>query len=227
MRLVASFFPSVLVLSLGAAVAGCGDDREPDFPDPDVAATTSSPDGAPYPTDHIGTDARANGRPGSRVPNLSFQGYRNGDRAAGLETISMADFYDPKAERHKVLLVFAAATWCSICAANSEALVPKKAQLEAEGAAFLEVVVNGGTLNEGPSLGEVEAWMTRHATNYTTAIDVRARRMGALGVSTVPWSMIVDTRTMEILEAGAGAPADIAKYTRAGLSFVTSQPPSY
>ncbi len=218
---------SLLVLSLGAAAAGCGDDREADFPDPDVAGAASSPDGAPYPTDRVGSAARANGIPGARVPNLSFQGYVNGDRAAGLRTISMADFYDPKQERHKVLMVFAAATWCSICAANSEALVPKKAQLEAEGAVFLEIVVNGGALNEGPSLREVEAWMSRHGTNYTTAIDVRARRMGGLGVSTVPWSMIVDTRTMEILEAGAGAPADVAKYTRAGLSFVTTQPPSY
>jgi len=60
-----------------------------------------------------------------------------------------------------------------------------------------------------------------------TAIDVRARRLGSLGVNTVPWSWIIDTRSMEMLEGGAGAPADMAKYARAGLTFVNENPHSY
>lgn len=219
--------PLVVVVLVAASSAGCSSERDPDFPDPDVAATALNPDGDPYPTDHIGTLERSNGKPGSRVPNLSFQGYVNGDRDAGLRTISLADFYDPKVKRHKVLIVLAAATWCSICAATAEDLVPKKAELESEGAVFLEVIVNGSRLNEGPSLSEVDQWINRHQANYTTAIDVRARRMAQLGVDTVPWSMLVDTRTMEILEAGSGAPADMAKYARAGIQFVTTNPPAY
>lgn len=217
------------VLALGlATLPACGADvKEPDFADPNAAAATTNPDGVPYPTDDIGASPRVNGRRGQRFPNLSFQGYVNGDRSAGLRTISLADYYDPKATRHKVLILLAAATWCSICAATSEALVPQKAQLEAEGAVFLEVVINGNTLNEGPSLGEVDAWVDRHKSNYTTAIDVRARRLGGLGVNTVPWSWIIDTRTMEMLEGGAGAPADIPRYVRAGLAFVGQNPPSY
>lgn len=216
-------------LAVGLAVLGpgCGSDKEPDFADPNVAATAANPQGVPYPTDHLGANARANGRPGDRLPNFSFQAYVNGDRAAGLKTVSLADYFDPKAEDHKILIVLVAATWCSICASVSEDLVPQKTALEAQGARFLEVVVNGNTLNEGPSLGDVDAWVIRHQSNYTTAIDVRAKRMGSLGVNTVPWSMIVDTRTMEILEGGAGAPASMSRYVKAGLDFVTTNPPSY
>ncbi len=224
-----SFFGfAASVLALVVLGPACGSsDREPAFPDPDVTSSGVGPDGAPYPEDDIGALPRVNGRRGQRIPNLSFQGYVNGDRAAGLKTISLADYYDPKATRHKVLILLAAATWCSICAATSEALVPRKAALEAEGAVFLEVVINGNTLNEGPSLGEVEGWMSRHQTNYSTAIDVRARRLGGLGVNTVPWSWIIDTRSMEMLEGGAGAPADMVKYARAGITFVNENPPSY
>lgn len=223
------FAPALLFASavLVASAACSSSSSEPDFPDPDVAPAAVNPDGVPYPRDHVGVKQRANGTPGDRLPNFSFQGYVDGNKAGGLKEVSMADYYDPKAAHHKVLIVLAAAVWCSICVATSEDLVPKKAQLESEGAQFLEVVVNGARLNEGPSLNEVNAWIDRNQANYTTAIDVRARRMGQLGLDTVPWSMIVDTRTMEILEAGAGAPADMAKYTRAGITFVDTHPPSY
>jgi hypothetical protein len=62
---------------------------------------------------------------------------------------------------------------------------------------------------------------------YTLAIDVRSRRMAGIGVSTVPWDILVDTRTMEILDSSAGAPADVERYVREGLEWVATHPPSY
>jgi hypothetical protein len=95
--------------------------------------------------------------------------------------------------------------------------------------AFLEVIVSGPAFQRGPSLEDVDGWMTRHNQNYSVAIDVGARRMSALGVdgSVMPWDILIDTRTMEILDSSGGAPADIVRYARDGLDFVNVNPPGY
>ncbi len=212
---------------LAASAAGCGSDAPPDFDDPRSPANPQNPDGVPYPEDHGGSTARAGTRIGDRIPNLAFQGYVDGDRASGLRTISLADFYDPDQKRHKLLHLQAAATWCSICSSESEATVIVKEPLGQEGAVFLQVVVNGNALNRGPSLDEVHAWMDRHAANYSIAIDVRTVRLAGLGVTTVPWNMLIDTRSMEILHSSSGAPSDLVVYVREGLRWVADNPPSY
>lgn len=218
---------ALIVAALVAACGGSASDAPADFADPDVPAAAANPDGVPYPTDSVGTVARAGRRRGERMPNLAFQAYAEGDRAAGLRTVSLADYFDPEQRRHKLLQLQIVATWCSICSAESEATVKVKEPLGREGAVFLQIIVNGNAQTEGPSLDEVHAWMDRHAANYTTAIDVRARRMGALGIDAVPWNMMIDTRSMEILHSSSGAPDDLVAYVREGLRWVRDNPPSY
>jgi hypothetical protein len=203
--------------------------READFSDPDVAGRAANPDGVAYPTDHLGGVEHAGRRPGDRIPNFTFQGYVDGNREGGLRTISLADYFDPEQKRHKVLHLKVAATWCAYCSAELAETVKVKEELAAEGAAFLEVVVSGNALQAGPSLGEFDGWLTRHSTTLTTAIDVRARRMASVGIdgSVMPWDLLIDTRTMEILDSSGGAPADVKRYVRDGLAFVSKNPPGY
>lgn len=217
---------SALALALLLACRSSDEDLEP-FADADQPPAESSPEGVPYPTDHIGSRDRAGSQRGDRLANFSFQGYVDGDRARGLRTVSMADYFDPGAARHKVLFIQISATWCTICAGLSESVVRSKQTLDTEGVAVVEVVVNGNQPQEGPSLGEVDRWMARHASNQTTVIDVAARRMRGLGVSDVPWTILVDTRSMEILDSSAGAPLDVVTYARDGLDWVARRPPSY
>jgi hypothetical protein len=216
---------------LGCAVAGCSDSKEtePDFPDPDVTGRDVNPEGVPYPTDHIGPGARSGSRAGDRIANFTFQAYVEGDRAAGLKTISLADYYDPDRLHHRILHIAVAAVWCTICSSYAEAMVIAKEPLGKEGVVYVEVMVAGKGATAGPSSREVDDWMTRHKSNFTTAIDVRAKRLGAIGVSsqTMPWDVIIDTRTMEILESSGGAPLDIAKYDRSFLKAVAARPPAY
>jgi hypothetical protein len=213
-----------LVLSLAA----CASDSGPaDFPDHDVAGRETNPDGVPYPTDSLGGLERAASRRGNRIPNMTFQAYVNGDRSKGLQTLSLADFFDPDQKRHKLLDIQISQAWCSICSSETEATAQVVDALGEEGAVFLQVMTSGNDASKGPALEEVDAWVDRHAMTYTLAIDVRGRRMGSLGVTTVPWDILVDTRTMEILDSSAGAPADVAKYVREGLQWVASHPPSY
>lgn len=216
---------------LACAVASCSPttDRGPDFPDPDVTGRDANPEGVPYPADHLGGTPRSPTHPGDRIPNFTFQAYVDGDRAAGLKTISLADYYDPTALHHRVLHLEVAATWCAVCSSYAEATVIAKAPLGAEGVVYLEVIVGGAGATSGPSLGEVDAWVDRHHSNFTTAIDVRGRRLSGVGVppSTMPWDIMIDTRTMEILDSTAGAPIDLAKYDRSYLKLVTARGPAY
>ncbi|MBX3215515.1 MAG: TlpA family protein disulfide reductase [Labilithrix sp.] len=223
----AARFGAMLAL---AVVAACGssDDRPPPFPDPDLPLADASPDGEPYPTDRIGERKRSGTRPGDRMPNMTFRAYRSG-RAGGLESVSLAEYFDPKQARHKVLHLQVAATWCAICSSELEATMSVVNELEARGIRFLEVIVSGAIVGQGPALAEVEAWIDRHGTTFPTGIDVAGRRLGAVGVNpaAMPHDILIDTRTMEILDSSVGAPVDVAKYVLEALRFVEENPPSY
>jgi hypothetical protein len=216
-------------LIAAAALSGPACKPAPEeFPDPDVPAAPTNPDGLPYPTDHIGSQAHSRARPGDRIANLSFRAYRNGV-ASGLQSVSLSEYFDPQSKRNKVLEIQVAATWCEVCDATLLRTLAVTDPLRTEGAAFLEVVVSGETAGKGPSLTELDEWVNRHqATAFPIAIDVEGRRVGALGVSTVtiPYDIMIDTRTMEILESSVGEPIDIASYVRQALTFVETNPPA-
>jgi hypothetical protein len=219
-----------LTLLAGAlGVPGCSSEPE-ELDDPDPPPVASNPDGIPYPTDNLGPRERGPGRRGDRIPNFTFRGYRDPrDRSAGLTTLALADFYDPGQKRNKVLHIQIAATWCAICSGVISGTVPVANDLRRRGAALLEVVVSGDTLGKGPSLAEVDAWVVRHGSNVATAVDVRGRRLATVGVSTsvVPHDILIDTRTMEILDSSVGAPLDVSRYVEDGLRFVEQNRASY
>jgi len=223
----------LLTAALVLVVASCAASKKSveELDDPDVAARTANPDGVPYPTDRIGGAERAGGRPGERIPNFTFQAYVDGDRAAGLKTVSLADYYDPTGKRAKVLDIQISATWCAVCSSVTEATVPVKEKLRAEGGVVLEVIVAGASPSAGPGGSEVESWIARHQSNVTTAFDVRGRRLRSIGIdpNAVPYDFLIDLRTMEILDSSVGAPLnfDVASYVRAGLRFVATHEPSY
>lgn len=128
--------PRLLLIVLSVGVIGsCSPSKEapPDFADPDVVAHDTNPDGVRYPTDHLGGTKRSGKRPGNRIPNLAFQAYLDGDRTAGLKTISLADYFDPGQKRHKILHIEVSAVWCAICASVTEATVQVKEPLGKEG----------------------------------------------------------------------------------------------
>lgn len=214
-------------LVLLIALASCSSDPDP-MDDPDLPPVTTNPEGVAYPMDHNGGREHSPLRPGDRIPPFTFRGYRDGDRSKGLQTIAIADYFDPTQARHKVLHIQLAATWCGYCSAELSATVPVAKDLNAKGIALLEIVVSGAKANEGPSTGEFDGWVSRHGTNFSTAVDVGVRRLGVIGVNgaAMPHDMLIDTRTMEILDSSLGAPVDVARYGQEGLDFVAKNPPA-
>jgi hypothetical protein len=128
-----------------------------------------------------------------------------------------------------VLHLQIAATWCTICSSELEATIGIKDQATALGVVFVEVIVSGVSAGKGPSTDEVDDWITRHGSNITTAVDVRARRLGPLGIdpAAMPHDILIDTRTMEILDSSVGAPLDVGRYVQSATRWVDANPPSY
>ncbi len=209
-------------IALALAPLACGSSAPTTpFVDPDVVAAVANPDGVAYPTDHLGTRARTRQRAGDRLANFAFQGYLEGDPQRGLKTVSMADLYDPGAKRHRVLHLQGVASWCPVCASEAKQTKVAAAALLAEGAVIVQVLLQGAKRGLGPSLADLETWCDVYETRHPVLLDVDGRRLGVFGIDGFPWNALIDTRTMEILDQGTGAPADMAAYVREGLRLTT------
>ncbi len=208
-----------MAASLATALGGCqGASTEP-IVDKDVPAATKNAEGTPYPTDHVGTRERTKTRPGDRIANFSFQGYVDGAPKGELKTISLADFYDPEAKRNRVLHIQGVAGWCSVCAAEARQTMQSQAALKAEGAVVIQILFQGKTRTTGPSLADLDVWCGTYDTAHPVVFDANAKRLGVFGIDAFPWNALIDLRTMEILDQGVGAPADVAAYIREGLKL--------
>lgn len=210
---------------LFALVLSCGSSSNDDLPLEMPPAAASNARGQAYPQDHIGTRQRVQRTPGDRIANLAFRGYRGG-KVGELETLSLADYYDPDATDHRALYIFSAASWCSICARVAQDLESRGPELESRGARILVMLVNGEEQGAGPSLTELDKWAARHPMALDLAVDVKATALGAYGLQGVPFNLLIDARSMEILDAQVGE-ADVDVYVGAGLKFTAENPVSY
>src|SRR5579859_2754363 len=104
-----------------------------------IASPTSghnvNPDGVAYPTPAggYGHNARSGTTAGSVIDNFKFLGYVDPtNTASGLQTISLADYYDPCQKRYKLLHLTVAAVWCTPCNMETDAIVGAKSMLDSE-----------------------------------------------------------------------------------------------
>ncbi|HRG96735.1 MAG TPA: redoxin domain-containing protein [Polyangiaceae bacterium] len=218
---------AALGLACALWLAGCSTTPTTPFDDPDTPAAAANPDGLPYPTDHIGTRARTKVRVGDRLANFAFQGYLDGDPKGALKTLSMADLYDPEAKRSRLLHIQGVAGWCPVCASEAKQTRTAASELRAEGAVIIQVLMQGAKRSVGPSLADLETWCDTYETKHAVLLDVDGRRLGVFGIDGFPWNALVDTRTMEILDQGIGAPRDVAAYVREGLRLANGPPATY
>lgn len=214
----------VLAAALVLGLGGC-DDSDCAFDDVDVAGRDVNPEGVPYPAGPYGGTARQGSIPGDVFPNFTFQGYPNSSRGEGLQPISLADFHDPDARRHSVLHLAAVAMWCPYCQAETQEMVQAVPALRAEGAEFIQVIIDGPSQGEPPDRCLLDEWVSEFDTNFSVVLDVDARRLGTIAtIRSVPYNVVLDTRTMEVLYAGAGVPSDYTAFVRTYLAWVEGHP---
>jgi hypothetical protein len=222
-----------------AATASCSS-KQGTIPGGGLTGTPQSEaDGGavPYPTGlHEGTGQRGlvagvpGTTPGNTIANFKVLGYPNADTSQGLQTIQLADFYDPTAKKYKVLNIMAVAEWCNPCNIETSQLVTALAtpstDYESQGVVYVQALIEGHTVNIGATQGDLNDWISTQKPTFDEVLDPEASVLGVFfSAAAVPFGLYVDLRSMEVLQAGGGqeAPSDVEVW----LNWVNSNPPSY
>lgn len=213
---------SILLVAL--ALPGCGGAAPGAAPSGTGAGHEDNPDGVPYPTPTggYGRTARSGSTPGSVIANFKFQGFADGDPSRGPTTVSLSDYYDPCARRHKLIHLTVAAVWCQPCFQETDALVAARSRLAAEGVVVLQALDDGPTAGTPATLADLGYWVKAHRPTFAEVLDPGlANLAGFFDASAVPWNADLDPRTMEILDESVGWSGDVDSEIR--LAVVPEQ----
>jgi hypothetical protein len=192
-----------------------------------AAASELNPDGVPYPkpAGGYGHTARTGSAPGSVIQDFTFQGYPNADKSNGLQTISLADYYDPCGKRLKLLHLTAAGVWCVPCGEETDSLVTAKAQLASEGVVVIQALGDGANEGTPATLTDLDNWIGKHMSNFTEMLDPGFANLGVFfNTATVPFNCDIDPRTMEILDEGTGWSGDLSAELQPALGALSAAP---
>jgi hypothetical protein len=165
-----------------------------------------------YPTTNIGFAPRAGGVPGNKIPNIRFLGWPNNDPATKtpstgeLKTISLADFYDPKAEKYRVIRIVVAGLWCGPCNAEADFIVQNNisTDLAPLGVVFLQALVEGAAPGVPSVTPDLTTWVSNHALNFSAALDGPDKLGIYWKANAIPQNITIDARSMEILARESG-----------------------
>lgn len=209
------FALAVSLASIGcssATVSGPAQDKglEGDGVSAPPVGKETNPDGKPYPTARIGTKPSTHkqtlvGTPGDVMKNFKFYGYPKGDRAQGLQQVSLADYYDPDAKRFRLVHIQAAAVWCGPCNAEAKAAAPLAAEFASKKIAWITALVETGTRGVPSTQGDLDKWLNAYKSDFSHVLDPNNAQFGVFfDAAAIPWNAELDARTMEILAAGTG-----------------------
>lgn len=194
---------------IGLLALGCGTNR-PDIPQEllEFEGGTGAT-GGNYPSGPYGST------PGEVAPNLTFtQGWLD-PKAAGydpatLAPIAFSDFYDPTGTTYEILLVNTSATWCSACkiehggSGQSPSLNAHMAELGPKGLVILSLLFEDASNNDAEPNDLVD-WTKSFETEFPMALDPEYQmKTFQPNKSLAPFNMVIDARTMTILETYVG-----------------------
>jgi hypothetical protein len=227
MRRIAAMAATALV-SLSSAV-GCSSGSSPaaaSIPGASMKPKPAlNPDGVPYPSFTGGHTARTGNTPGDVIASYAFQGYPDGDTSKGLQTISLADYYDPCGKRLKLLHLTVAGGWCVPCGEETDALVAAKAQLASERVTVIQALGDGPTQGVTATAMDLDNWIAKHKSNFTEMLDPNLANLGTFfNAANVPFNCDIDPRTMEIIHEGTGWPGNLDTDLQPALAALPAAP---
>lgn len=187
--------------------------------------------GKAYPTKNLGTEPRSGTRPGNIMRNFKFQGYKTEMGQAvttngKLETISLADFFDPDQKNgFKVLHVTVSSYWCNPCNEETKEMVSIAADLKSKNVLFFQALADGPAVGTGATPTDLDNWVNKHKVNFTQALDPALKNFGGFfDAAAVPFNANIDLRSMEILSSGVGAPPDLTGEVEKWTAWVDKNP---
>jgi hypothetical protein len=159
---------------------------------------------------------------GSIIENYKFRGFpqpQNGDYSE-LREFQLADLYNPTGDgrfapdsiwgdraKPKALVIDISSVWCGPCNHESDVVIPELLETYAPmGGEFLIQLADGGTVGEPATPLNLENWAKKYDLPVPHAIDPSYKLSALFEQNAYPTNIIVDLRTMKIVEIIAGAP---------------------
>lgn len=157
---------------------------------------------------------------GATIQNLSFLGWKHPDLAgydpAKVETVRLSDFYDPDGHTGvKLLAINASAVWCGVCRREYQEMHSNDvyATLRPQG---LEIL---GTLFEDTNSypaqpTDLKNWAgtPAHSVKFPFVLDPSFKLGAYFDSDATPLNMLIDVRTMTIVQVTMGISDPTSKY---------------
>jgi hypothetical protein len=190
--------------SLVALCVACGTNR-PEIP-PELLEAPPGCSSLAYPDGPYGTE------PGATAADLCFRGWAEPDSvahdASTLTNLSFGSFYDPAGIRYELLLVNSAALWCSACQVEHDTLPDHYRELAPRGLAILSALFEDRQANPA-GVADLALWVEVYGTPFPMALDPDYQLGAFAPNASAPLNLLVDTRTMRILEKFTGDQASV------------------
>lgn len=184
----------------------------PEFPD----GSGQPPNQAlPYPPGPYGFGE------GAVIENFELQGFLNASvQNTTLEPIELAMFYNPTGDgvypagspmgegnpKPRVLLIDVGAVWCGPCNMEASQILPARHASYAPMGEFLAVLADGPNVGTPATPTHLVNWTNNYDVDYPMALDPANKLMALFEADAFPQNMMIDLRTMEIVEIVAGTP---------------------
>jgi hypothetical protein len=213
-----TFFALLSAAIVVVGSVGCGKvEPEPEYA-PDFPENTGqqAQNAKPYPPGPYGIGK------GSIITNYKFVGYVNSvANSAQLAEIQMAEFYNPTgsdvyaegsvfpigAPKPKALLISVASVWCGPCNQEADQVLPLEyAKYKPMGGEFLAQLADGPTPGKAATQKSLFNWATKYDVDYPITIDPDYELSALFDQDAFPANMIIDPKTMRIVEVVAGIP---------------------
>lgn len=141
---------------------------------------------------------------GKVVENATFYGYPS-VAAQQRQLISLGDFYNPEGSTLTTggvpvtaLLVTVGAVWCNPCQQEAGVLGAVANKFIPAGVQVMQDLYEGADATSGApaTQAELDQWITSHALPFPVFIDPAKKLAPYFDVSSLPFIMLLDTKTM-------------------------------
>ncbi len=193
---------------ISAPIVGCSSAAAPPqdtgLPAEDLS-TEANPYSVAYPTKGYGTQARSGNVAGNVFKNFRFYGYPNGDGTGGLQPISMAKYFDPEMRNYKIIVLSVTGNWCTYCRQETAEIIAKNEVFKGKQIAMIQAVAEGKSSGIPATKDNFDAWVKDYKHNFDVFLDDGKRNLSQYFASGgLPFNLVIDARTMEILSAQNG-----------------------
>ena len=157
---------------------------------------------------------------GSVIQNFKFMGFPNSlTNSKDLATVQMSDFYNPTGDgkfgkgaafpegqaKPKALLIDVSSVWCGPCNYEAANVLPGLyAKYKPLGGEFLLQLADGPTPGSPANSKHLFNWTKKYKVDYPATIDPSYKLSALFQADAFPANMIIDTKTMKIVDVIAG-----------------------